>query len=209
MFAANPLAQHLLQTNPQLGAAMQSPEFFRQMANPQTIQSVLQMYGGAGGAGAPPGTPGQTPAQPTPGTSGTGTAQQGAAAANPFLNMDFSQLFAGQPGTAGTTPPNVPAPGTASTGTAPTGTPSATPGTAPAANPYGVPPMWGFPVFPGMVGGMAGGMAPPVAEPEQRFAVQLQQLNEMGFTNRQVNIQALLQTNGNVEFAIERMLNGI
>jgi ubiquilin len=48
--------------------------------------------------------------------------------------------------------------------------------------------------------------APVVQDPEQRFAVQLQQLSEMGFTNRQVNIHALTQTNGNVEAAIERML---
>lgn len=44
--------------------------------------------------------------------------------------------------------------------------------------------------------------------PEERFAVQLQQLSDMGFTNRQVNIQALTATAGNVEAAVERLLMG-
>ena len=43
-------------------------------------------------------------------------------------------------------------------------------------------------------------------DPEERFKNQLQQLNEMGFTNKEQNIQALLATNGNVQAAIERLL---
>eukprot|EP01125_Pyxidicula_operculata_P015531 TRINITY_DN527_c0_g1_i1.p1 TRINITY_DN527_c0_g1~~TRINITY_DN527_c0_g1_i1.p1 ORF type:complete len:340 (-),score=95.34 TRINITY_DN527_c0_g1_i1:6-1025(-) len=40
----------------------------------------------------------------------------------------------------------------------------------------------------------------------QRFAAQLQQLSDMGFTNKEVNIDALKKSNGNVERAVEIML---
>lgn len=42
--------------------------------------------------------------------------------------------------------------------------------------------------------------------PEVRFRTQLQQLQDMGFTDQQANINALIATNGNVEAAIERLL---
>ena len=44
--------------------------------------------------------------------------------------------------------------------------------------------------------------------PESRFQSQLSQLNEMGFFNADENIRALLATGGNVNAAIERLLNG-
>jgi len=59
-----------------------------------------------------------------------------------------------------------------------------------------------------LLGAMQGGAAaaPPVGNPEERFAVQLQQLHDMGFQNRAVNIRVLQQTGGNVEAAVERLL---
>jgi len=48
----------------------------------------------------------------------------------------------------------------------------------------------------------------PQQSPEERFTIQLQQLQDMGFNNRQVNIQALTVTNGNVDAAVERILMG-
>jgi len=59
----------------------------------------------------------------------------------------------------------------------------------PAMNPFMVPP-------PG-----------PQQPPEQRFAVQLQQLQDMGFSNRAVNVQELQVTGGNVEAAVARLLD--
>jgi len=56
-------------------------------------------------------------------------------------------------------------------------------------------------------GGMFGGV-PPVQDPEQRYSIQLQQLQDMGFNNRALNIRALQQTGGNVEAAVERLLMG-
>ena len=44
--------------------------------------------------------------------------------------------------------------------------------------------------------------------PEERFQVQLQQLQDMGFTNAAQNVRALLATGGNVHAAIEYILSG-
>ncbi len=98
--------------------------------------------------------------------------------------------------------------------------PFATPG---AYNPYASPS-----VTPALAGlnfssllGSAGGAAPvpvapvaPVApvvaavDPAVRFASQLQQLQDMGFPDRAANLRALQATGGNVNAAVERLLNG-
>lgn len=43
--------------------------------------------------------------------------------------------------------------------------------------------------------------------PEQRYRTQLEQLSAMGFVNREANLQALIATFGDVNAAIERLLN--
>lgn len=42
---------------------------------------------------------------------------------------------------------------------------------------------------------------------EEKFKNQLETLSEMGFTDKNANLEALKATNGNVEAAIERMMN--
>lgn len=42
--------------------------------------------------------------------------------------------------------------------------------------------------------------------PEERFRSQLEQLANMGFMNREANIQALIATYGDVNAAVERLL---
>lgn len=73
----------------------------------------------------------------------------------------------------------------------------------------------------GAGGGAAGGLGglfgpgglnfaavpPPVANPEQAYATQLTQLNEMGFWDREANVRALQATGGNVQAAVERLLS--
>lgn len=59
--------------------------------------------------------------------------------------------------------------------------------------------------------GAAGATSPTPANtqpPEERFQVQLQQLQDMGFTNAAQNVRALLATGGNVHAAIEYILGG-
>ena len=48
---------------------------------------------------------------------------------------------------------------------------------------------------------------PNQAPPEERFADQLEQLNSMGFYDRDSNLRALVATNGNVNAAVERLLS--
>lgn len=48
----------------------------------------------------------------------------------------------------------------------------------------------------------------PQVNPEQRYQSQLEQLALMGFTNREANIQALVATFGDVNAAVDRLLQG-
>ncbi|KAG0172517.1 Ubiquilin-4, partial [Apophysomyces sp. BC1015] len=47
----------------------------------------------------------------------------------------------------------------------------------------------------------------PSEPPETRFQSQLEQLEEMGFSEKQANLRALLATGGDVQAAIEYLLN--
>lgn len=66
--------------------------------------------------------------------------------------------------------------------------------------------MGGFPGMPPVAGTTA---TPPVQNPEERYAAQLQQLQDMGFSDRAANIRALQATQGNVHAAVERLLGGM
>lgn len=58
-----------------------------------------------------------------------------------------------------------------------------------------------------MMGNNTGTQAPtPTEPPEVRFRDQLAQLEEMGFSEKNANVRALLATGGNVEAAIEYLL---
>lgn len=92
-------------------------------------------------------------------------------------------------------------------GAAPTGT-----GGAPGAG--GMP---DFNALLGMLGGGGGGglggaglggfgVPPPPSNPEETFADQLTQLQEMGFFDREANVRALVATGGNVHAAVDRLL---
>ncbi|XP_047379583.1 ubiquilin-4 [Sciurus carolinensis] len=53
---------------------------------------------------------------------------------------------------------------------------------------------------------LAGSGNSQVQMPEVRFQQQLEQLNSMGFINREANLQALIATGGDINAAIERLL---
>ncbi|XP_047950071.1 ubiquitin domain-containing protein DSK2b-like [Salvia hispanica] len=71
----------------------------------------------------------------------------------------------------------------------------------------------GLDMLMNMFGGLgAGGFAVPNAPdgpPEEVYATQLSQLQEMGFFNTEENIQALRATSGNVHAAVERLLGSL
>eukprot|EP00210_Caulerpa_lentillifera_P008454 g8066.t1 len=58
-------------------------------------------------------------------------------------------------------------------------------------------------------GGLGSTTTPPVTDPVTTYATQLQQLQDMGFTDREANIRALQATGGNVNAAIDRILQGL
>ncbi|KAG7448021.1 uncharacterized protein BT62DRAFT_979825 [Guyanagaster necrorhizus] len=209
---ANPaVLDQIIASNPQLQAMapqareMFQSEGFRQMiSDPQRLQQMMQMAsmlqgGGSGGLGGF-GMGGSS--FPAPGVPGGGTPAAGAATAG------------------------------AGTGAAAAGT-GATPLPTNLFNPYGVPPAPAqnarppFALDPalarqlllggGLPAGLGGGLgafgAAPTAptdtrSPEERFQLQLQQLQDMGFTNASQNVRALLATGGNVHSAIEYILGG-
>ncbi|TFK71101.1 hypothetical protein BDN72DRAFT_887796 [Pluteus cervinus] len=224
------IMEQMINSNPQLAAmgpqvrqAFQSEHFRELMSNPERLQQVLRMAsllqgGGAGGSpfgnpfGMPPpsfpapGTPGGASTTPGSTTSPTGT---GTTPAPPPFNL-FGPLggfppFGGAAGAAGA------AAGTGAAATGGTGT------GAPPLNPFGFDPaamqsLMGLGPYGGLggLGGLGGAPAVPAdtRSPEERFQVQLQQLQDMGFTNAQQNVRALLATGGRVDSAIEYILGG-
>lgn len=58
----------------------------------------------------------------------------------------------------------------------------------------------------GAGGGMNTGASNGSQPPEERYSQQLQQLTEMGFSNREANLQALIATFGDINAAIARLL---
>ncbi|KAB5549891.1 hypothetical protein GE09DRAFT_1060291 [Coniochaeta sp. 2T2.1] len=202
-------------------------------ANAANFSSILQAlqgqgnnaFGGMGGfPGAPGATaaPGSNPTSPPAAGADTNT-QPGAAQANPF-----AALFGGAPGAQGAgaanqNPFNVP------------GMPPITPEALQAAMGMfaGANPEQGaFPPMPNMTpeqmqqasqfmqsmmgnqGGFGGGLGNVPAAPadnrppEERYAEQLRQLNDMGFFDFDRNVQALRRSGGSVQGAIEHLLSG-
>ncbi|KAF5387366.1 hypothetical protein D9757_005740 [Collybiopsis confluens] len=197
IIASNPQLQAM---GPQFREAMQSEQFRSLLSNPEYLQSMLRMSammngggggGGMGGLGGMGGMFGGAPGFPAPGTPGGGGGENSAV----------------------TTPSSNPSP----TGAVP-GSPGSGLG---AGNPLFNPAMMQqmqqmFGAGGGAGFGGLGGFGAPAAPatpadtrpPEERFQVQLQQLNDMGFTNASQNVRALLATGGNVHSAIEYILGG-
>ncbi|KAI0311883.1 hypothetical protein OF83DRAFT_710554 [Amylostereum chailletii] len=166
------------QMGPQFRETLQSERFRQMISNPDALRSMLQMSAMMRDSGLGP------------------------------------QGFGGAPATG---PGSFPAPGAHAGAPAQPAPPN--PNAAP--NPFG-----NFQFDPsalaGIFGGGAGGafgagaggaFGAPAApadtrSPEERFQVQLQQLQDMGFTNAQQNVRALLATAGNVHSAIEYILGG-
>lgn len=140
----------------------------------------------SGGTGsAPPSQPGSNlPAQPPNPFAGLfGAPQAQGGAANPFgmtpeMMQNFAQMMRGAP-------------------------------QGGAANPFGMTPE----TMQNLVHNLMGGAAEPAAPadtrpPEERYAEQLSQLNEMGFYDFDQNVAALRRSGGNVQGAVNFLLGG-
>mmetsp|Transcript_6841 Transcript_6841/g.12389 ORF Transcript_6841/g.12389 Transcript_6841/m.12389 type:complete len:323 (-) Transcript_6841:1344-2312(-) len=115
---------------------------------------------------------------------------------NPAMMQQISQMMGGMGGLGGLGRSGFGGFGSPSATTASPSQPSTGASTSPSASPA-------FGAFPGM--GMFG--VPPVTNPQEAYRSQIQQLKDMGFVNESANIQALQATGGNVEAAVERLLN--
>ncbi|KAJ7227144.1 ubiquitin family-domain-containing protein [Mycena pura] len=200
---SNPaIMEQLMASSPQMAglgpearSLMQSEHFRQMVSSPENLQRMLQMAamfnGSGGGSSFPaPGIPGSTPSANTPAATqqppafpnlfGAGAGGGGRATFDPAL---LAALLGG-------TPPAIP-PGGAATATGAAPTNPNPPNLAALNQLFGAPP-------------------PPAdaRPPEERFQVQLQQLQDMGFSNAAQNVRALLATGGNVHSAIEYILGG-
>ncbi|CAE6533583.1 unnamed protein product [Rhizoctonia solani] len=220
MIAQSP---HLANMDPNMRRTLQSPEFRQMMSNPDTLRNMMQMttalrnagidpmsggMGGMGGMGGFGGAPfdmfggfGGAQNQPNqPGGNLFAQAATGATAATPPTgNTNPTPPAAGanptSPGTQNPDPNANPSPfGMVFGGAGGLGGQ----GTAAGGNPFAALGGFGAPPAP-----------PPDPRPvEERFQVQLQQLQDMGFTNAQQNVRALLACGGRVDSAIEYILGG-
>ncbi|EGF99794.1 uncharacterized protein MELLADRAFT_112416 [Melampsora larici-populina 98AG31] len=209
MIASDP---RLRSMGPQVREMMRSP-FFRQLiTNPDMMREMQGMVGNSGGMGNMMGFPGM-PGMGAP-AGGAGTTP----GVNPIAAALGAQAGAGAQ--TGTTPGATTTPGS-NNDTAAAGLGGMDP-FAFMNTPLGQMAMQqmaaggGGGGMPGMTGmpGMFGGLGLPPSQPadsrppEERFEVQLTQLQGMGFSDARQNIRALQASGGNVEAAIEYILGG-
>lgn len=184
--------------------------------NENVNDPLRALFGAPGGTGNPFASllGMMPPGGPAAGAGTTGQAppasNQTAASAGPGDGSTPSTNTQGQAGNAGQ-PPN---PFSALFGMGPGAAPGAN-----ASNPLGLPPlspeamqqmaqMWGL----GGLGGLGSPGAAPAAPadnrpPEERYADQLRQLNDMGFFDFERNVTALRRSGGSVQGAVEYLLS--
>ncbi|KAF4573595.1 hypothetical protein AB1N83_012153 [Pleurotus pulmonarius] len=217
IIASNP---QLAAMGPQVREVFQSERFRQLLSSPEQMRNMLQMAsileggggGGLGGMGGPLGNPfgqlggaGGFPAPGVPNTGATSPAATQAPGTTGSAPAPFN-MFTGAGAGAGA--------GAAGTGGAGAGMPPFNPALMQQILAGGGGPFGGLGGGLGGFGGGLGGLggAPPAPAdtrpPEERFQVQLQQLQDMGFTNASQNVRALLATGGNVHSAIEYILGG-
>ncbi|KAF8539404.1 hypothetical protein BDD12DRAFT_737225 [Trichophaea hybrida] len=228
IIASNPMLQSM---GPQARELMQSDLFRQMMTDPSLIRQMSRMGAGAGLGGQAafpaPGTidtPGAEGQQQIPPPQQQGQQQQ----ANPFASLFGGMYPPGmypppfvpptQGSQPGSPPPEQPAMGAnpflnpaafqqmmqlmGGGGVNPTGSTPSSGASSPPANP-----------FAGLFGGMppyaAASPAPPdTRPPEERYADQLRQLNDMGFFDFDRNVEALRRSGGSVQGAINQLLGG-
>uniref|UniRef100_A0A8D8V963 Ubiquilin n=1 Tax=Cacopsylla melanoneura TaxID=428564 RepID=A0A8D8V963_9HEMI len=204
VIGTNPLLQNspelqaqMNQMLPQFLQQMQNPEMQSMMANPDALSAIQQIQAGIEQLR----------------TSAPGFVNQLG------INQSLPNLFPVVPptpaapvSTPNPTSPSATAPAPTEGGNTPAPTATATPTPAAAPNP----PLGANPsadvfsqfmrtMFQGLANQQPG--ANPAAPPEVRYRSQLDQLTAMGFVNREANVQALAATFGDINAAIERLLN--
>lgn len=179
---------------PQARELLQSDQFRSMLTNPQMLRQMRQMQQMMGGVGAP-----QPQSFPAPGGGEADSEAASNQTAQPQAQGNpFAAMF---PGGIPQNPFSMFAPGAAGSG--------ANPGTGAGAGPWGQQDPGMMQALMASLGANTGANQPEDNRPpEERFEVQLRQLNEMGFSDFERNVQALRRSGGNVQGALENLLNG-
>ena len=176
---------------PEIRNMMQSPEFRQMLTNPDMIRQMATMASAMQGMGA--------------GGMGMGSPQQQSSPTTTTTNNNTSDNTTSSPQQQQQQPPMNPF--AAFMGAA-AGAGGAGAQQPPAMDPQLQQRMAAMFGLPGMGGAQAAAAPADNRPPEERFQVQLQQLNEMGFWDANKNIRALLATGGDVQAAIEMLFSG-
>lgn len=185
LFAGNQQLQDQMRNMmPSMLQQMQNPAVQGMMTNPESLQAIMQIQQGMQRL--------QSSAPDLYGSMG-------------FPGVGVGMNMTSPPGGNSATSPSATTTGsTATSATSPTPNPAATPSSG--ANPVNPQGQQAYnQLMQQMMNSMAGqGNNSP---PEERFRTQLETLAGMGFVDRQTNIQALMATFGDVNAAIDRLLN--
>lgn len=208
VFATNPL----LADNPQLQEQMRRmmPQFLQQLqnpevqgliTNPQALQAMMQIQQGMEQLHRV--APSMFPAGPAAGLGPGLGLGAGLGAAVPGTTTSASSTTTTGATTTGQTAAetNTTSTTASTTGTATTTT---TNSTTSGSTPQGLDPL--SQLMARMITSMATQQAGNNQPPEERYRSQLEQLVNMGFVNREANLQALIATFGDVNAAVERLL---
>ncbi|GFS07754.1 ubiquilin-1 [Elysia marginata] len=184
LFANNPQMQaNMSQMMPNLLQQLQNPEVQNMVTNPRAMEALMQIQSGLNQL-----------QQESPAVFSSITGVRGAA---PQASTPTSNATTANPSSATTTTPA-------------TSTTSSTnpPGITSAGGPLGLGNQSNPDAFSSMMASMMQMMVGGQQNqpPEQRFASQLEQLATMGFVDREANIRALTATFGDVNAAIDRLL---
>ncbi|KAI5815100.1 putative ubiquitin-like protein DskB [Pyronema omphalodes] len=228
---SNPVLQSL---GPGAREMMQSDAFRRMMTDPNMLRQAAQMRAGATVPSFPaPGATDNTPTGAAATQSGSGGATSGAApSANPFASLfgGAGNPFAGAASGGASPFGSLPQPSPQEMARAMEMLGMVSPGGANAGGASALQQMlreMGMPPAAGGEGAGAGGAAAnPFAglfsggmpsypqapadnrPPEERYAEQLRQLNDMGFFDFEANVAALRRSGGSVQGAINQLLGG-
>ncbi|KDR22728.1 ubiquilin-1 isoform X2 [Zootermopsis nevadensis] len=202
LFADNPALQEQIRLMlPNFLQQLQNPEVHNLMANPQALGALMQIQQGVEQLrNVAPGlvnSMGLGPLPPFGGGTGGGSGTTPASPVAPATpNTTQASDAPASPGNETTAP------------STPTTAAAATPGTG--AAPSQTTPSPQQDVFSQFMARMISSMSAQSGAnsqpPEERYHAQLEQLTAMGFVNRDANLQALIATFGDINAAVERLL---
>ncbi|KAK3789841.1 hypothetical protein RRG08_055127 [Elysia crispata] len=186
LFANNPQMQaNMSQMMPNLLQQLQNPDVQNMVTNPRAMEALMQIQTGL-----------------------NQLQQESPAVFSSITGLGGLRATSQAPTTAPTTTPsNTSSSSTPNSATSPSTNPNP-PGITSAGGPLGQGPQSNPDAFSSMMASMMQMMVGGQQNqpPEQRFASQLEQLSTMGFMDREANIRALTATFGDVNAAIDRLL---